>query len=242
MNTKENITQEKIYVIADIHGCLDKLNALLLKLDITPNTTFIFTGDYVDRGPNSYGVIERLIELDNQCTCIFICGNHDQMFFDGDKFRSDHAPSNRYSLWSQGARETYDSYKDAGVKPEVHYEFYKKLEPYYVLELNDKKHLFVHGGYNRHKLLEEQKNNNVFWWDRDLIMAAYSYNSMKNNTHTFKNKDNFDYIYVGHTPVQYWDYTEPQLWGNVWAMDTGVGKYEDAKLYALEIITQTLIG
>ncbi len=232
----------KIYCLADIHGCLDKLNNLLDKLNIQPNDTVVTLGDYVDRGPDSYGVIERLLKLRTQCNCIFITGNHDALFFDDDKFRSDIEPKYRYTMWNQGARETYNSYIKAGVTPEVHYDFYKLLESYYVLELNGEKHLFVHGGYNRHKLLEDQKNNlDTFLWDRDLIMAASSFNSMKDQRYKFKNKDGFKYIYVGHTPVRMWDLYSPQLWGNVWALDTGVGKYKDADLYALEITTQTLI-
>lgn len=231
----------KIYCVGDIHGCLDKLNNLLDKLDIQSTNTIICLGDYVDRGPDSYGVIERLLELRKQCNCIFLAGNHDVCFFDDDKFNSTQLPKHRYTMWGQGARETYNSYINAEVTPEVHYDFYKMLEPYYILELEGEKHLFVHGGYNRHDLIENQKNKSVFWWDRDLIMAASSFNSMKDQRYKFKNKDGFKYIYVGHTPVQMWDLNTPQLWGNVWALDTGVGKYKDADLYALEIITQTLI-
>jgi serine/threonine protein phosphatase 1 len=232
----------KIYCLGDLHGELDKLNNLLDKLNIQPTDTILCLGDYVDRGPDSYGVIERLLELKKQCNCIFLCGNHDFLFFDDDKYRSDKIPEKRYSMWNQGARETYKSYEKVGKDPSVHYNFYKILEPYHILELNNEKHLFVHGGYNRHKLIEEQKNIDTFWWDRDLIMAAKSYDSMHDKRYKFKNKDSFKFIYVGHTPVQMWGLTTPQLWGNVWAMDTGVGKHVDSELYALEITTQTLIS
>jgi len=242
----------KIYTIPDLHGELDKLNNLLNKLNIQPTDTVICLGDYVDRGPDSYGVIERLLQLKQECKCIFICGNHDDCWFHDTLFREgyDVEPiklskllnnERRYTLWGQGARETYQSYINAGVSPEVHLPFYKMLEPYYVLELDGEKHLFVHGGYNRHELLEDQKNKDVFLWDRDLIMAANSYHNMKNQRYKFKNKDRFKRIYVGHTPVQMWALNTPQLWANVYAMDTGVGKYKDADLYTLEVTTQTLI-
>ena len=53
-----------LYAIGDIHGRLDELdNALsLIEADGGPNATIVFLGDYTDRGPNSCGVIERLIE------------------------------------------------------------------------------------------------------------------------------------------------------------------------------------
>lgn len=243
----------KIYCVGDIHGCLDKLNNLLNKLNIQPTDTVICLGDYVDRGPDSYGVIERLLQLKQECKCIFLCGNHDDCWFHDTLFREgyDIEPTKlnkllnnerRYTLWGQGARETYQSYINAGVNPEVHLPFYKMLEPYYVLELDGEKHLFVHGGYNRHELLEKQKNSSKLWWDRDLLGAAIAaYNRIIPEDYLFKNKDGFKYIYVGHTPVIYWGYDRPTLFCNVWALDTGVGKHNDATLYALEITTQTLI-
>ncbi len=244
------LKNNKIYCVADIHGCLDKLDSLLLKLDITPETTFVFTGDYVDRGPDSYGIIERLLQLKEQCNCVFLAGNHDVAWFDDTKFRSDlplvsnkMSGGSRYSMWNQGARETYMSYEKAGKEPSVHYNFYKILEPYYVLEINNEKHLFVHGGYNRHLLIEDQKNSSAFWWDRDLLRSAIAHSKcISKEKYSFKNKDEFKYIYVGHTPIIHWGYNKPTLFENVWALDTGVGKYTDATLYALEIITQTLIS
>lgn len=233
----------KIYCLGDIHGELDKLNTLLDKLNIQPTDTVICLGDYVDRGPDSYGVIERLLQLKQQCTCVFLAGNHDVAFFDNDKFSRESYPPHKFVMWDQGAKETYTSYLNAGKLPEVHYNFYKMLKAYHVLELNNEKHFFVHGGYNRHKLLEDQKNSTSLWWDRDLLSTAIAHSKrISKEKHPFKNKDKFKYIYVGHTPVIHWGYDKPTLFENVYAMDTGVGKYTDAKLYALEVTTQTLIS
>lgn len=51
--------------IGDIHGCLLALNALLDAIQPTPEDTIVTVGDYVDRGPDSRGVLERLLELEN---------------------------------------------------------------------------------------------------------------------------------------------------------------------------------
>jgi len=61
--------RERVYAIGDIHGCLDQLKQLLsmIKKDLkkSPVKThhIIFLGDYFDRGPDSAGVIDRLIKL-----------------------------------------------------------------------------------------------------------------------------------------------------------------------------------
>lgn len=77
----------RIYAIGDIHGCLDQLNdvhaAIARDLGDRPvdDWRVVHVGDFVDRGPESRGVIERLMALrsgDRRHVCLQ--GNHDQMF------------------------------------------------------------------------------------------------------------------------------------------------------------------
>jgi serine/threonine protein phosphatase 1 len=76
----------RVYAIGDIHGRLDLLDELL-RMIMRDNATrpeaetrVIFLGDYVDRGPDSRGVIERLVEgLPEPLQGIFLCGNHEDM-------------------------------------------------------------------------------------------------------------------------------------------------------------------
>lgn len=94
----------KTYVIADIHGRLDLLNAALAM--IGPGTV-IFTGDYVDRGPESAGVVARLIAgpARSDHAWIFLKGNHEDMM-DAALTNSDDA-----GLWLiNGGKQTLDSY------------------------------------------------------------------------------------------------------------------------------------
>jgi serine/threonine protein phosphatase 1 len=71
-----------LYAVGDIHGELGKLDELLGRLPLETGDRLIFLGDYVDRGPNAYGVVERLLELRRQWPCIFLLGNHESMFLD----------------------------------------------------------------------------------------------------------------------------------------------------------------
>ncbi|RLC16247.1 MAG: serine/threonine protein phosphatase, partial [Deltaproteobacteria bacterium] len=55
---------ENIFAIGDIHGCFDKLVSLMDKIDIDfDHDTLVFMGDYIDRGPSSFEVVEYLIDL-----------------------------------------------------------------------------------------------------------------------------------------------------------------------------------
>ena len=71
-------------IVGDIHGCLDMLKRLVDKIGWDPGADrLVFIGDYIDRGENSKGVIDFIIELkkDSQFVQCLI-GNHEQMFLD----------------------------------------------------------------------------------------------------------------------------------------------------------------
>ena len=75
------------YAIGDIHGRRDLLDALLEKIESDAEARrrpakIVFCGDYVDRGPDSRTVIERLIAGPRRPGDEFLClaGNHDLLF------------------------------------------------------------------------------------------------------------------------------------------------------------------
>lgn len=70
----------RTYAIGDIHGELEHLEQLLAKLpDLTPSDTLVFLGDYIDRGPKSREVVERLMRLPKTTPAKVVClrGNHE---------------------------------------------------------------------------------------------------------------------------------------------------------------------
>ena len=73
-----------IYAIGDIHGCLDKLRSLMLRCEKHADgrpVSFVFVGDYIDRGPQSCGVIDCLIDLKARHgeSVVTLMGNHEAM-------------------------------------------------------------------------------------------------------------------------------------------------------------------
>lgn len=69
----------RVLAIGDIHGCSRALATLVAALDPVPEDLVIPLGDYVDRGPDSKGVIELLIALRERTTLVPLIGNHDEM-------------------------------------------------------------------------------------------------------------------------------------------------------------------
>ena len=71
----------KCYVIGDVHGCLPELASLVESLPMERGDTVVFLGDYIDRGPDSKGVIDYLVALRRrgEQTTVFLRGNHEDM-------------------------------------------------------------------------------------------------------------------------------------------------------------------
>ncbi len=71
-----------LYAIGDIHGEREMLEELLDRLPLEPDDRLVFIGDYIDRGPDSKGVVDLLVEVARERACTFLLGNHESMFLD----------------------------------------------------------------------------------------------------------------------------------------------------------------
>lgn len=65
--------------IGDIHGCSHELASLLSAIAPQPDDTIIPLGDYVDRGHDSKGVLDLLLDLSSRCRVVPVLGSHDEM-------------------------------------------------------------------------------------------------------------------------------------------------------------------
>ncbi len=73
-------------VISDIHGCSKTLTALLEKINLSEDDTLYFLGDYIDRGPDSSGVLDIIIDLQKTYSAIFpLMGNHEYQMLQAEK-------------------------------------------------------------------------------------------------------------------------------------------------------------
>lgn len=135
--------------IGDIHGCLTALETLLGVVDVQDDDLLITLGDYVDRGPDSRGVIELLISLWWNERLVALRGNHDLMMCHArDK---DSTFDNWLALGGTATLQSYGGNFD-GV-PREHWEFLENgLANYY----ETKTHIFVHAGLWPDVPLEEQ--------------------------------------------------------------------------------------
>lgn len=147
----------RLFAIGDIHGCLTALDTLLDSLQLRPLDRLVLLGDYIDRGPNSRGVIERLLELERQGDHIFLRGNHEAWMMSG---AIDY--SMFHSWWDVGGAETMDSYgtHDLNDIPNSHWLFIERTRLFYETET----HIFVHGASGQGPL--EETGEQWLLWSR----------------------------------------------------------------------------
>ena len=146
--------------IGDVHGCLTALDTLLLELQPDAHDHIIMLGDYTDRGPDSRGVIDRLIAMQAEWNCVFLCGNHDEMMCDSLGGRS------AASMWViYGGIETLQSYSADGTRinfddvPENHRTFMNTLVDYHETD----SHIFVHACVLPDQPLAKQDKRTLRW-------------------------------------------------------------------------------
>ncbi|MGI9369537.1 MAG: metallophosphoesterase [Ruegeria sp.] len=213
--------QSPIYSVGDIHGHTDQLDIALARIEADggPDAQIVFLGDYVDRGPDCCGVLDRLIagRISGR-NWITLLGNHDRMFA---MFMRDY-PTNDARLlvgyhWFHeriGGVKTLESYgvtvKDGDRIFQVHEQARKAVPPGHLEFLGNlptyHQHgdlLFVHAGIRPGLPLEEQSEDDLVWIRHDFLDDTRSHPWL---------------VVHGHTPAQ-----QAEHLGNRVNLDSGAG-------------------
>ena len=152
----------RTFAIGDIHGHLTALDALLDALPAGQDDLLIFLGDYVDKGPDIPGTLDRLIEINAKREAVFLRGNHDQLMLDANESPALHLPgweclSGGDPLRSYGKGTTRKLLK--GV-PDEHWGFLKDTcQAYHETE----EFLFVHAGIRPDRAPADETLDTLQW-------------------------------------------------------------------------------
>lgn len=170
--------------LGDIHGCSLALRAIIRAIDPTAEDLVIALGDFVDRGPDSRGVLEQMVELVERCEVIPLQGNHELMLLEAIESEEN------LEFWLQcGGAATLDSYDgDLANIPEIHLAFFRGCRRYYETD----SHIFVHANYDANLALQEQPDALLFW--EHLMMYPDGTNTIPARHYSGK------VAVVGHTP------------------------------------------
>jgi serine/threonine protein phosphatase 1 len=207
-----------LYAIGDIHGRLDLLGMLLAMIETdaaqsqSERKTLVFLGDYIDRGPDSRGVIEVLLDdLPKDFDAHFLKGNHEALLHN---FLED-ASCLRHWLVND-AKSTMQSYgvdvhtleregapaeawrgAFAAALPESHRHFFQTL----ALMTTFGDYLFVHAGLRPGVPIESQDERDLIWIRGEFLESGADFGK---------------FVVHGHTPVSF-----PEVQSNRIDIDTG---------------------
>lgn len=170
---------ERVYAVGDVHGCDDLLGALIEMIEADDQargpaqTTIIFLGDLVDRGPSSAAVLDRLSALAaSHHNVRFLLGNHEEIFLGA----LDAEPKALRLFCRIGGRETILSYgmdpaeydrldyeefahRIVQLVPAEHKTFLSGFED--MITIGD--YVFVHAGVRPDKSLDSQRTADLRW-------------------------------------------------------------------------------
>ena len=206
------MTENLIYAVGDIHGRLDLLEAALMRIETDMRDRrgkVIFLGDYVDRGPESCGVIELLIKA-RTAGAVCLKGNHEEMMLRA--CRGDNDAATRWVF--HGGDATLISYGASGRVdetmrrvPQAHLNWLESLP---TLAADDHR-VYVHAGLMPNVPINEQEDESLLWIKEKFLRAS---------KRAFRD---VDHIVHGHTP--YWaakpNADEPELLAHRTNLDTG---------------------
>jgi serine/threonine protein phosphatase 1 len=149
----------RLLAIGDIHGHAKALAAMLKQIQPRLHDTLVILGDCVDRGPDTQGVIDQLLALEEQCHLVTIMGNHEEMMLAARERQSD------YEFWvkfgGDAAMDSYGPGRTTNVIPKEHWAFMERLPLYYETDA----HFFVHANYAANQYLKDQHSQTLLWLD-----------------------------------------------------------------------------
>ena len=215
----------RVYAIGDIHGCRKQLVSLLGSVGEDAHrfggeVRLVFLGDYVDRGPDSAGVLDCLTSADLPGKADFLMGNHEEAMlevYDGE--------TETLAGWLRfGGAQTLESYgidraevhrlgidlpaRMREVVPAAHVDFLRNLQDQ--VRIGD--HLFVHAGIRPGTPLDRQDAFDLRWIREEFL--------------TDDDSDHGVMVVHGHTISR-----EPDVRSNRIGIDTGC--YSSGRLTAL---------
>ncbi|MDW3648614.1 MAG: metallophosphoesterase family protein [Bacteroidia bacterium] len=229
-------------VISDIHGCLKSFKALLEhQVVLEKRDELYLLGDYIDRGPDSKGVIDHIIALKEAGYKVHaLKGNHEEMMAKAVRQNDD------TSMWLyNGGHQSLESFglRDPKEIPEKYLKFIDELDNFFEVD----EYILVHAGLNFTGNSSEEEGDDFLWRMhnplsdlKSMMWIRWWYEDI--NWSWLKDR----IIVHGHTPVDIddiWDMVELLSEDQVLDIDNGCfAKYNAGmgRLCAFDLVNRDL--
>ena len=160
---RQIIEAGRTIAIGDIHGRSLALKAVVDAINPRSDDILVFLGDFIDRGPDSRGVLDQIIDLRERCTVVPLLGNHEEMLLaalsDQKALASWLACGGTATVLSYGWTPRGTRHRLTDLFPEEHLFFLQTCRDFYQTQT----HFFVHAGYVPDLSLDRQPGEALRW-------------------------------------------------------------------------------
>ncbi len=191
-----------IYVMSDLHGEHEKLNAMLKQISFSEQDELFILGDIVDRGPQPIRILQQIMNMPNVYPLL---GNHEVMAYEVLTKLSVEITEENYDNhitedvmmdiieWQQnGGTVTMQQFSrlSAEEKKEI-LDYLRSFEQYEAIDVGEKTFFLVHAGLGNHRPDKKLKEYTL----EELLFMVPDYEKQY--------FDNYDiYVVCGHTPTK----------------------------------------
>jgi len=172
----------RTYALSDIHGCLSKLEGLVAQCRADAkdeSAKFVFLGDYIDRGPDTRGVVEYMMDFQARQPgrVICLCGNHEDLALAAV---FDHLEITQWMVnGGDAALHSYGVATPAEI-PKKHVDWMRALPTHH----DDGQRFFVHAGVNPSRPLDRQDRRDMLWMREPFLSDRRDYGRFIVHGHT----------------------------------------------------------
>jgi serine/threonine protein phosphatase 1 len=179
----------RTYALSDIHGCLAKLKGLIARCLADAGgdaPKFVFLGDYIDRGADSRGVLDYVIDLQRRRLgqVICLCGNHEDLALNAIDAPNDPAELAQWVVYNGGDKALLSyGVTSPSQLPADHVAWLRTLATHH----DDGRRFFVHAGVDPSRPLDRQDRHDLIWMREPFLSDP---------------RDHGRFIVHGHTPLR----------------------------------------
>lgn len=196
----------RLYVIGDIHGCIDLLRQKHARIEADVKTggagvecAVIYLGDYIDGGPSSRDVIETVMgDAPKGTKKITLMGNHERLLLD---FLDDAGAGEKWlELFGRTTIESYGvtvppghlgheqllalQSSLRGKLPKKHIRFLKSLRPFHICG----DYAFVHAGIRPGTAISDQSPEDLLWIRNEFLSSRLEHEKVIVHGHSFSRR------------------------------------------------------
>ncbi len=156
----------RLFAIGDIHGCAIALDTILSAISLRPGDRVVTLGDYINKGPASHAVLERLMQLFDHGVLVPLRGNHELKLLRAGQLKcpqqGEEVLVDRHTLASYAEPAAAEPSVSQGLAaiPEPHWQF---VQHHCLNWFTTPQHIFVHANLQADKPLFEQPDTALFW-------------------------------------------------------------------------------